>query len=141
MNGILFSAVQARGLARYDPEGPGVGIRHAAAYPGERTGESVEAGELVAFTETATVQHDHSDGNSYAITFYRLADGRGWVHDFKSNKPGKPAFTVMVNDSTNRLIFVFLTISYISTIALLIKRYVWLFCDFMKTIRLSIIVF
>jgi len=99
LNGILFSAVQARGLARYDYEGPGVGIRHAAAYPGERTGESIEAGELVAFTEMATVQHDHSDGKSYAITFYRLADGRGWVHDFNPNKLGQPAFSFMVNDS------------------------------------------
>ena len=90
-----------RGLARYDPEGFGVGIRHAAAYPGERTGESVKAGELMAFTETATVQHDHSDGNSYAITFYKLADGRGWVHDFHPDKPWRPAFTVMVSDFSN----------------------------------------
>jgi len=96
-----FSAVQAHGLARFDPEGPGVDIRNMASYHGERTGESVKAGELVAFTETATVQHDHSDGNSYAITFYRLADGRGWVHDFHPNKLGQPACTVMVSDFSN----------------------------------------
>ena len=52
---------------------------------------------MVAFTETATVQHDHSDGNSYAITFYRLADGRGWTHDFHPDKPGQPACTVIVS--------------------------------------------
>ena len=74
-----------------------MGIRLAAAYPGERTGESVEAGQVVAFTKTATVQHDHSDGKSYAITFYRLADGRGWVHDFDREKPGQPACTIIVS--------------------------------------------
>ncbi len=74
------------------------GIRRAAAYPGERIGESVKAGEVVGFTETATVQHTHIDGNSYPITFFRLADGRGWVHDFNPNKIGQPAFVETVKD-------------------------------------------
>jgi len=74
-----------------------VGIRRAAAYPGERIGVLFEPGKVAAFTETATVLHDHSDGNSYAITFYRLADGRGWVHDFNPDKLGQPACTVNVS--------------------------------------------
>ena len=62
-------------------------------------GEIVKAGQVVAFTETATVQHAHSDGKSYPITFYRLADGRGWVHDFSPKKLGKPTFIVLVRDA------------------------------------------
>jgi hypothetical protein len=86
--------MKARGFALLDPSGPpGNAVRRAAAYPGERTGERVKAGELVAFCETATVQHAHSDGNSYAITFYQLADGRGWIHDFSPAKPGNSTLT------------------------------------------------
>ena len=98
--------MKARGLALYDPSGPGVAVRRAAAYPGERTGVDVEAGEVVAFSETATVQHAHSDGNSYAITFYRLAEGRGWVHDFDPAVPGRRNCDIVVSDSIAFLRFV-----------------------------------
>jgi hypothetical protein len=100
LNRLVGAVRQARGLARYYPEGSAVDILYAAAFPGVRTGEIVSAGKLVAFSETATVQHDHSDGKSYAITFYRLADGRGWVHDFNDDKLGQPACLVIVSSFT-----------------------------------------
>ena len=80
---------------RYQPDSPSCALRREAAYPGELADELVVAWEVVAFTETAMVQHVHSDGNSYAITFYGLADGRGWVHDFNENKPGQPTCKVI----------------------------------------------
>lgn len=82
---------------RYDEKGKGVGIRREPVYPGERAVEGLRAGEVIAFTETATFQYSHSDGKSYTITFYRLADGRGWVHDFDPKKPEQSALTIIVS--------------------------------------------
>ena len=53
----------------------GVGVRVRPEYPGTRTGTSVNSGDMVAFTETRAAQHD-----GRVIRFYKLADGRGWIH-------------------------------------------------------------
>ena len=79
---------QTDGFVRMDPQGPACGIRKKGTYPGDRTGQSVEAGAVVAFKSIKTVQHRHSDGQDYTITLYELSDGRGWLHDFKSKNPG-----------------------------------------------------
>ena len=89
-------------FAHFDPTGPDCGILVAAAYPGDRTGKSVKAGGVVAFTETTIVLHTHSDGCIYAINFLRLADGRGWVHNFNPDKPWKPTCTSLVSPAFPR---------------------------------------
>jgi len=74
-----------------------VAIRSAAAYPGDRLpGKYVFAGTFHKFDEQVTVQHTHTDDKPYVIRFYRLADGRGWLHDFSQNFPGVRQATVMV---------------------------------------------
>ena len=62
-------------------------ISREAAYPGERTGAWVEAGEVIDTIRESTIAYTHSDGDTYDIKLYLLADGRGWVHDFDSKKP------------------------------------------------------
>jgi hypothetical protein len=59
-----------------------IGIRTAAAYPGVRTGDLVKPNETLPFTASSILDHTHTDGKVYSITFYQLADGRGWIHDF-----------------------------------------------------------
>jgi hypothetical protein len=39
------------------------------------------------------LDYTHTDGNVYSITFYRLADGRGWIHDFNMFKPEATTLT------------------------------------------------
>ena len=67
---------------RYVPDGPGVAIRDAPFYPGKRTLEQIYAGRIVAVSEFKRITHIDADRKPHTITFYRLADGRGWVHDF-----------------------------------------------------------
>jgi len=76
-------------IARYrDAGGYPVDIRRAAAFPGERVGATITAGEVFIFTSKSSVKHTHSDGKVYDIYLYQLADGRGWVHDFHADTPG-----------------------------------------------------
>jgi len=67
---------------RYDADGPGVAIRVAPLYPGTRTCEQIYAGQIVAVSEFRSIIHIDADDKPHTIIFYRLADGRGWVHDF-----------------------------------------------------------
>jgi len=71
-------------------------VRRSAAFPGVRTSDRVSVGEAVAFMESETLQHEHHDGQSYPIKFFKLADGRGWVHDFNEEDPSQPNCAVMV---------------------------------------------
>ena len=84
-------------FARFNPNGTGVGIRISPAFPGERTGETLYAGDDFVFKSTATVTHSHSDGNVYEIVFYELADGRGWIHGFDPEKPQEPQILQLVH--------------------------------------------
>ena len=52
-----------------------VGIRCAAAYPGEQTGDIVKAGAVLPFTSTSSLEHTRIDGVRDTITFYELTDG------------------------------------------------------------------
>ncbi len=99
---LLCLRPQTARFARYDPKGCGAHILRAATYPGEQTGAIIKAGKVIVYSETATVRNAHCDGNSYAVTFYRLGDDRGWVHDFSCSKPRHLAFTVIVSDEDPR---------------------------------------
>ncbi len=92
--------VQVRRFALYGSRAKDLhsAIRTAPAYPGERTDQYVEVGDAFAFTSTQTVTHAHSDGHEYTITFYQLADGRGWVHDFNDQpeKRDTPCIAILV---------------------------------------------
>ena len=56
----------------------------------------VYAGEAHAFVPPKkTVQYVHTDGRTYNIFFYQLADGRGWIHDFQRRDPGIRTLEVM----------------------------------------------
>ncbi len=74
----------------------GVSVRKTAAYPGNRTSESLDSGETFEFTDTNLVKHEHS-GVERIITFYKLADGRGWVHDFHTDEPGTRQIKIPVS--------------------------------------------
>ena len=43
-----------------------------------------------------TVRYTHTNGFTYRIYFYQLADGRGWIHDFNPGRPG----TRVLEDTT-----------------------------------------
>ena len=73
-----------------------MGIRSSPAYPGDRIGESVDAGEIHEFTAKRIVHHNDGKGRAVEIFFYELADGRGWIHDYHPNSPpGHRAITVL----------------------------------------------
>ena len=66
----------------------------AAAYPGEHTGGIVKHAEILPYTSSSFwTTPTHTDGNVYSNTFYRLADGRGWIHDFNFVKPDTTTLT------------------------------------------------
>ena len=48
----------------------------------------IPCGTSVATIGRSEQLHRHSDGREYAITFFHLADGRGWIHDFSPAEPG-----------------------------------------------------
>lgn len=74
-----------------DPKGRGCGIWREAAYPGERaSSEKIAAGAVVSFKRRRTIGFVPREGSKYRINFFELSNGRGWVHDFKTDKPGSP---------------------------------------------------
>ncbi len=74
----------------------GVDIRKSPALLSDRTGERVEFSGTFAFSSTASIQHKHSDGKEYSITFFELIDGRGWVHDFVADRADEQPVIIMV---------------------------------------------
>jgi hypothetical protein len=105
-------------------------LRSRPEFPGDsyRTMHTVSAGELFKFTETkqvyftlVTSKSKSSKTSSKAsslsslpqpskklpkmcITYYKLADGRGWVHDFDRDhiSPRKPSISVVSNSIVGR---------------------------------------
>ena len=71
-----------------------IGIRSGPEYPGEHTGGSIETNTVFAYGDKTTVQHTHTDGVQYEIDFFELADGRGWVHTFDPDEPGKKMIAI-----------------------------------------------
>lgn len=61
----------------------GVEIITKSEYPGVCIGIRLEQNEVASYVETKTVDH-----LGYGITFYKLKDGRGWVHNFVASSPG-----------------------------------------------------
>jgi len=55
----------------------GIGIRKDPVFPGKRIGAKVNCGEVVAYDDTTIY-----DYKGYFIKFYKLSDGRGWIHNF-----------------------------------------------------------
>ena len=82
-------------------------ILQTAIYPGENTTHDLLPGAVERFI-LSTIFVDTRFGGTKNITFYQLADGRGWIHDFDLyatetpsltrgcfddlNSPGKPSF-------------------------------------------------
>jgi len=60
----------------------GIGIRVEAALGGKRIGTKVSFGDKFFFTHTRT-----QNNKGRVITFYKLDDGRGWIHNFVSKTP------------------------------------------------------
>ena len=77
----------------------GVGVRTAPALPGERTGDDAALGERLLCIEASTLaagsqtppEGVEAPFPTRDVTFYRLADGRGWVHDYDPSAPDVPA--------------------------------------------------
>eukprot|EP00494_Astrolonche_serrata_P024871 UN25131 len=55
----------------------GIGVRRGPVYPGYRTGGAVPYGGYREYTETKDCVW-----NGRRITFYKLADGSGWIHNY-----------------------------------------------------------
>ena len=74
-----------------------MGICASPVYPGELNGAGdVHVGEEHAFVgRKQTVRYTHTNGFTYRIYFYQLADGRGWIHDFNPGRPGTRRLEVM----------------------------------------------
>ena len=63
-------------------------IRTTPEYPGTTIPElSIGANETFQYTEVKKIIHSHN-GEDVIVEFYRLADGRGWIHDFCELDPG-----------------------------------------------------
>jgi len=72
----------------------GEDILKTAAFPGEPTGHFIMPGAIERFTSsTVVVDPRHSSGQGTSITFYQLADGRGWIHDLDVYAPDTPSLT------------------------------------------------
>lgn len=65
-----------------------VAIRKTPAFPGMRTGSYAKKGQDLRCDNTKESQYTHTDEKTYTITFYRLSDGRGWLHNFNPANPG-----------------------------------------------------
>ena len=63
------------------PEWPAEGEENVTLF-------KLDAGKMFWFTERAQKTIDSADGKaSHEVFFYKLADGRGWVHDYVKNAP------------------------------------------------------
>lgn len=71
----------------------GCGIRLKPTYPGTRTGEIIMFNEVVEYTERKIF-----DYSAYRITFYKLANLEGWVHDYSPENPGIEFSAHMVDE-------------------------------------------
>eukprot|EP00421_Protoceratium_reticulatum_P033185 CAMPEP_0168481220 /NCGR_PEP_ID=MMETSP0228-20121227/64399_1 /TAXON_ID=133427 /ORGANISM="Protoceratium reticulatum, Strain CCCM 535 (=CCMP 1889)" /LENGTH=138 /DNA_ID=CAMNT_0008497581 /DNA_START=54 /DNA_END=467 /DNA_ORIENTATION=+ len=60
----------------------GIGVRKDPAYPGSRTEQVVKEHALFIFVEKRTVLYC-----GHVITFFRLADANGWLHNFDVDNP------------------------------------------------------
>lgn len=81
---------------RYIGDKEGVAVCGSATYPGEKTSAIIQRNEM--FWATAVVKLTHQrEGKTYSILMYKLADGRGWVHNFSVTSPGVPM--VVAEDS------------------------------------------
>jgi len=61
----------------------GIQIRKQPIYPGKRTGHTpLPKGLIIGYTHRTMF-----DYNGISITFYKLADSRGWIHNFNPDSP------------------------------------------------------
>merc|ERR1712038_557493 len=60
----------------------GIGIRKYAEYPGKRTGTDVSFGQILKCSERKFYTYQN-----HVIRFYKLSDGRGWIHNFRRRNP------------------------------------------------------
>lgn len=75
----------------------GISIRQAPIYPGKRTDHSLRQGLIAGYTH-----HIKFDYNGIAIKFYKLADGRGWIHNYNADSP-TALDTVQELEAVNRM--------------------------------------
>ena len=61
--------------------------------------DRVTSGAILGFTETVTLPVFGPE--SVTITFYRIADGRGWIHDYNEEVPSVPLISVLTPGPTS----------------------------------------
>lgn len=76
----------------------GVLIHKTVSYPGQKIGQILEYGKIVSYDQTATYNH-----LGHPITFYRLSDGRGWIHNYIASDPKGLNGVVVVKNSLSEL--------------------------------------
>jgi len=76
------SSPQRRVRVASDSPSGGCGIRRSPEYPGERTGDDVFPGEEVSYIAKQPFVFNKAPFGSINIMFYKLQDGRGWIHDY-----------------------------------------------------------
>ena len=86
------------GFVRNDPSGNKIGIRRSPIYPGTCTGDTIAPGVVVSVSSKAYTAHVDANGDSSAINWYQLTDGRGWIHDHCPSKPGERSLAYQHRD-------------------------------------------
>eukprot|EP00457_Paulinella_chromatophora_P001938 gb/GEZN01001941.1/.p1 GENE.gb/GEZN01001941.1/~~gb/GEZN01001941.1/.p1 ORF type:complete len:909 (+),score=110.38 gb/GEZN01001941.1/:2-2728(+) len=96
-----WPVVQLQNLSVRNDASNQIAIRRGIGLPGERLEACVVAGEVLNVVARADTQYTHSDGQQYTVLFYQLQDGRGWIHDFRSESPGVPALRTLPRGATS----------------------------------------
>merc|ERR1711907_896414 len=76
-----------------------IAIRKEPALPGIRTGLQISEGKKAECIESKEIQYVHTDGRTYPVTFHRLKNGTGWIHDFNPKNPGEAS--ILLVDTQN----------------------------------------
>jgi hypothetical protein len=74
-----------------------LGVRQAARYPGDKTGRTIPPGTLVCcLPATKSVTFEGT-----IITFHKLLEGTGWIHDYNKDDPATRLLLTASDDMVN----------------------------------------
>eukprot|EP00463_Aulacantha_scolymantha_P006516 TRINITY_DN8192_c0_g1_i1.p1 TRINITY_DN8192_c0_g1~~TRINITY_DN8192_c0_g1_i1.p1 ORF type:complete len:124 (+),score=14.10 TRINITY_DN8192_c0_g1_i1:43-372(+) len=95
---VLKSIMQQRFIKYNNPNAAGVRLRESAVYPGKSTNNIVYRGDVLPYDEKNVYKY-----KEYSITFYRLIDGSGWIHNFNSTFPSALNATIELEPTFKKI--------------------------------------